>query len=550
LKIKRFIPALFRISTILIISSAALVRADITSVGPDTTTQGSWNGKFGQDGFLIANGASSMPSYGNATVSGAATYTWAGLTSDVRALQSGAGSSTRIASSYYANNFNINVSVSDGGFHPVSLYFLDWDTTSRAQTVTVMDAGSSAVLDTQSITAFNSGKYFTWNVRGNVRINITALGGGSAVLSGVFFGLNVNAAAPPPAGGGATTSATPIGPDTSTQGSWKGKYGSDGYYVANGASQAPSYGSATVTGAATFTWGYNTTDQRALQNVDPILGPIRTASTYYGNNLNVNVNITDGNSHQVSLYLLDWDHSNQAETINVYDAGTGALLDSQALAGFGDGKYFSWTIKGNVRISVGSIGYTYALVSGIFFGAGGTISSGPATPAATGSAATWVGLDTTTQGTWTGKYGAAGYLIANGPTVTPSYANASVVLNPFNYTWASYTTDVRALQLAAGSPYRIASTYGTYKISYFEVHATITDGNAHNVSLYLLSWDSVSRPESVSVLDAGTGQVLDFRTFDNYHDGVWATWNVKGNVVFRVTPIGEIYAAASGVFFN
>ena len=141
-------------------------------------------------------------------------------------------------------------------------------------------------------------------------------------------------------------------------------------------------------------------------------------------------------------------------------------------------------------------------------------------------------------------------MIANGPSVTPSYAQASVALNPYNYTWAAGTTDVRALQLSAGNPIRIASTYGTYKISYFEFRINITDGNAHNISLYLLNWDTFTRPENIKVLDAATGATLDSRDFDNYHDGSWLTWNIRGNVIIRVTPIGEYYSAASGVFFN
>lgn len=546
MKLKRPISSLIRLSTIFMVSAAGLLHADISLVGPDTTTQGSWNGKFGQDGYLIANGASHMPTYGTASVSGASSYTWAGLTSDVRALQTAAGSSSRIASSYYGNNFNVDVSVKDGTLHPVSLYFLDFDTTSRAETVTVLDADTNTVLDVQSITGFNGGRYFTWNVRGNVRFTVTAKSG-NAVLSGLFFGLNASVPVTP-VGGGAT-SATPIGADTSTQGNWKGKYGPDGYYIANGISQAPTYGSASVTGASTFTWAYNIPDTRALQNFDPILGNVHTASTYYANSFNTNVSITDGNSHQVSLYVLDWDQTNLSETINVYDAATGALLDSQVLSGAANGKYFSWTIKGNVRFNVSSTGYNSALVSGVFFGTGGTVSTGPANPA-TDATATFVGLDTTTQGTWTGTYGGAGYLIANGPSATPSYANASVVKNPFNFTWAGLTNDVRALQTAAGSSNRLASMYGTYKVEPFEFHVNMTDGNAHKISIYLLDWDSFNRPETVSIIDLTSNQVLDSKTFTSYHDGVWATWNIKGSVIIRVTPIGEIYAAASGLFFN
>ena len=113
MKIDRSITDLMRVSTIVILSAAGLVHADVTPVGPDAVTQGSWNGKYGTDGFMIANGPSKTPSYGTASVSGASTYTWAGLTTDVRALQNGAGATTRFASTYYANNFNVNISITD-----------------------------------------------------------------------------------------------------------------------------------------------------------------------------------------------------------------------------------------------------------------------------------------------------------------------------------------------------------------------------------------------------------------------------------------------------
>ena len=153
-------------------------------IGVDTATQGTWNGKYGGDGFMLANGPSQQPAYGSASVSGASTFTWAGLTSDVRALQSGPGLTTRKAALYYASTFTINVSVNDGNLHPVALYMLDWDKVSLAQTVTVYDAATSAVLDTQNISNFSSGKYYSWNVRGSVRITVAATGYGNAAVSG------------------------------------------------------------------------------------------------------------------------------------------------------------------------------------------------------------------------------------------------------------------------------------------------------------------------------------------------------------------------------
>jgi hypothetical protein len=532
--------------TLAFITGSVTAWGDAVPIGLDTATQGSWNGKYGGDGFMIANGPSQQPSYGSVSVSGAATFTWAGLTSDVRALQSGPGLPTRMASLYYANNLTINVSVNDGNVHPVALYMLDWDTTSRAQTVTVVDAATSTVLDTQSISSFNSGKYFSWNVRGSVRITVAATGFGSAAVSAIFFG--ATSAPVNNGGGGATASATPIGLDTTTRGTWVGNYGSDGYNVANGVNQNPSYGSVSFNNAFEFTWAGKTGDARALQTVDAVLGPIRTAATYYASTLNVNVNLIDGNPHQVSLYFLDWDGANPGQTVTVFDAASHTVLDTQTISGFSGGQYFSWTIKGNVVFSITSSGYSSALVSGVFFGAGGVVSSGGGS--GLNSSATWVGLDTSTQGTWTGKYGTQGYMIANGNNSQPAYASAAVTLNPYNFTWAGNTDDVRALQWFPGSAGRIAAMYGTYKVSYFDIHVTMTDSNPHKVSLYLLDWDSYNRPETISIIDVSSNQVLDSRTFNGYHDGQYASWMITGNVIIRVTPVGEIYAALSAVFFD
>jgi alpha-L-rhamnosidase len=79
------------------------------------------------------------------------------------------------------------VNLTDSVAHKIALYFLDWDSTSRAQTVEVLDASTNQVLDTRSISGFNNGKYLVWNVKGNVRIRITRTSGANAVVSGLFF---------------------------------------------------------------------------------------------------------------------------------------------------------------------------------------------------------------------------------------------------------------------------------------------------------------------------------------------------------------------------
>ena len=42
------------------------------------------------------------------------------------------------------------------------------------------------------------------------------------------------------------------------------------------------------------------------------------------------VNVTDGNPHRVTLYAVDWDSFGRAETIEVRDAVTNALLDTRS----------------------------------------------------------------------------------------------------------------------------------------------------------------------------------------------------------------------------
>lgn len=157
-------------------------------IGLDTTTQGTWTGKYGAGGELIANDLTNAPAYATVSLTGDTLYTWAASTSDVRGLQISSGSSSRIASTYYSSgSFTINVNVTDGKTHRIALYLLDWDTTARAESISILNAATSAVLDTEAYSSFHNGEYAAWNITGNVQIKVTKTGGGNAVVSGVFF---------------------------------------------------------------------------------------------------------------------------------------------------------------------------------------------------------------------------------------------------------------------------------------------------------------------------------------------------------------------------
>ena len=157
-------------------------------VGNDTTTKGTWKGVYGAQGYAIANDATSYPAYAQVAFNGQSTFTWANPTTDVRALQKAVGSE-RIASSWYADNsFEINIDLTDGNWHRVGLYGLDWDSgNGRIQTIDVLDAVSGNILDSRSLSTFSNGQYLVWNLTGRVKVRITRAGNYNIVASGIFF---------------------------------------------------------------------------------------------------------------------------------------------------------------------------------------------------------------------------------------------------------------------------------------------------------------------------------------------------------------------------
>jgi hypothetical protein len=212
------------------------------------------------------------------------------------------------------------------------------------------------------------------------------------------------------------------------------------------------------------------------------------------------------------------------------------VLDTRSISGFTNGLYVIWNISGHVRINVTLAGGANAVISGVFFGGkpGG------------GSVATFVGPDTSTEGSWHGVYGADGYSVADDSQNIPSYASFAVQ-NQLNYTWVSSTADPRALQNGSGTG-RIAATW--YSYSGFDFDVNFTDARSHQLALYALDWDGLGRSESIQILDANTGLVLDTRSISGFTNGLYVIWNISGHVRINVTLTGGANAVISGVFFH
>jgi hypothetical protein len=169
-------------------SSAGNTTGTATFTTLDTTTEGNWQGAYGSNGYNVINGTVAYPSFVTVTPSGTSSATWASSTTDVRALYTSATSTTRIAATWYnSTSFLIDLVFNDGKQHQLALYCLDWDTTQRAEKVTIQDA-NGVLLNTQNMTNFHNGDYLVWQLSGHVQIRVTSMtGSANAVVSGLFF---------------------------------------------------------------------------------------------------------------------------------------------------------------------------------------------------------------------------------------------------------------------------------------------------------------------------------------------------------------------------
>lgn len=432
--------------------------ATASFVGTDITTQGSWMGKYGADGQVIAGGINLPPAYATLSMPTASTFVWT-TGSDLRFLQQPAPATTRIASAYYGNHFTVDVNLVPGTLHQLALYMLDEDSNARTQTVTLRDALTSRVLDSKPFGNFHNGVWGVWNVQGDVLIDVQNTGPSNAVISGIFLGGSTTPAVGDPTisltfplpgiislNASVIANSTPVAPatrstlqffangspispllfapnapvsftfptttlpngpynltatvtdsvgraatsgpvavtinnnvptsvafvssDTTTHGSWKGKYGAMGDVIVGDPSPVqPNFALFSFNAASTYLWTNSTNATQAMQRFS---APGRIASAWDSPlGFSLDVNFTDGNTHQLSLYFLDWDGAGRAETITLLDANTNTPiigpLDTRAISGFGLGEYLTWNIKGHVLFQFNKTAGSTAIVNGVFF---------------------------------------------------------------------------------------------------------------------------------------------------------------------------------------
>ena len=253
------------------------------------------------------------------------------------------------------------------------------------------------------------------------------------------------------AGSSAGTTASFVKTDTATHGTWKGVYGAAGYNVIGNATSYPAYATISATKNSSYTWASSTTNVRALQKASSKSTDRVAACWYTSTAMTIAVNLTDGLVHPVSFYALDWDTNSRSERIDVSDASSGKLLNSQTISGFTSGTYLTWNVSGSVQFTVTKLGGSNAVVSGLFLGS--SVSSAQAGLSTTHTYLNQGTYTTTLRGTdATGQVATSSALVTVqdvAPSVTLTTA-PSTGTSGTGVSFAASATDPSPLDQAAG----------------------------------------------------------------------------------------------------
>jgi len=493
--------------------------------------QGSWVGKYGSAGYLLA-GWSGTQDYANVpnvttTLVQGSRYLWTANTTDTRALQNPEGT-TRNASTYYAPSLlQVKMAFATAYSGNMRLYAVDWDKAGRRETITLNDG--SGPREVQLNTDFSKGAWVTFpiNVAAGGTVSISVQNNSepattNAVLSGIF--LSETGALPPSTG------------LELSKGGWVGGVGSAGYDLAgwDGPEGDISYmpnATLTLTQGSRYQWAANTTDLRALSDPGE---HTRNAGTYYDpNEIQMKLTFKEAFKGDLHLYAVDWDSEARREIITVN--GKSAVLSSD----FSQGAWVNFEINveagATIPITVSRLAGGNAVLSGMFLG-----DAGPApAPAVT----------STPQGKWVNTFGASGYDLTgwNGtggdvsfmPNATPTVQQGS------RYEWAGNTTDPRALTDSAAHTANAGALYDPNQI---QMQLSFKEAYSGTLHLYALDWDTAGRREVITV----NGQSAELAT--DFSQGAWVSFPIKveagATVSITVTRTAGPNAVLSGIFLG
>ena len=511
--------------------------------------QGDWVGTYGVDGYALASWNGTDPASdlvvlptATLTLESGFRHRWAAATTDVRALESPSQAERRAGTWAGNNQLRLRLDFSAPYTGTLHVYVVDWDSTSRRQTMTVTDGTTSRTVP--MATAYGGGAWLHFPISvpegGLVRITGDYGAGYNPVVSGLFLG-----------GPGDPPVAPPPPYEPGVQGDWVGTYGVDGYALAswNGtdpASDLVVLPTATLTLESGFRhrWAAATTDVRALESPSQAE---RRAGTWAGNNqLRLRLDFSAPYTGTLHVYVVDWDSTSRRQTMTVTDGTTSRTVPMATAYGGGAWLHFPISVPegGLVRIT-GDYGAGYnPVVSGLFLGGPGDPPVAPPPPYEPG-----------VQGDWVGTYGVDGYALASWNGTDPAsdlvvLPTATLTLESgFRHRWAAATTDVRALESPSQAERRAGTWAGNNQLRLRLDFSAPYTGTLH---VYVVDWDSTSRRQTMTVTDGTTSRTVPMATA--YGGGAWLHFPIsvpEGGLVRITGDYGAGYnPVVSGLFLG
>ena len=265
----------------------------------------------------------------------------------------GPGSTNLVAAVWYsATSFTVNVNLADGQTHDLELYFDDWDSgaaASRCRSATPDGQGAGHRDDL----VVHQRRVPELEGLGQLVITITR-GGGQCRPQRPVPGLDVVAAA--------HRDGKLLKQDATTQGSWIGIYGARARHglvdlpASRAMTRSPPAASETIPGP------------QPPPTPVPADGRLDTAWPPSGTppQVTVDVNLAVGQTHDLELYFVDWDNQGRSEQVQLSDAGTGKVLDTETISSFTNGVYLDWKVSGNLLITITRRAGANAVLNGVF----------------------------------------------------------------------------------------------------------------------------------------------------------------------------------------
>jgi hypothetical protein len=335
--------------------------------GWDQAPQGDWVGNYGEDGYALLgwNASGDQRALPNAVLllDQGDRQRWSTLTSNVRALENAAQSERRATHWYQTGSLRFRLLFTSDYVGTLHLYALDWDGSSRRQTVVVTaPSGTKTVKLTSS---FNGGAWMHFPISvaagGVVSVRADKTGGNSATLSGLFLG-----------GGGTPPAPPPPGWTQAPQGDWVGNFGHDGYALlgwnSGGNLVALPQASLTLDQGTRYRWAAPTTNVRALENAAQ--SERRATHLYHTSSLRFHLTFSAAYNGTLHLYALDWDSTARRQNVLVTTSSGTQVVGIQSSFNGGAWMHFPIDVAsgGTVSVRVDRMAGTSATLSGLFLG--------------------------------------------------------------------------------------------------------------------------------------------------------------------------------------